>query len=127
MDAVERAEDAGCHSLHGYKTQHEEDEWEVRSVKVGEGCSVVAEGRYRARIDEWREKGRGTVARDVGDDPFSSFDQYCTASPRTAVSCLTSADMPFSGVAFSSPNRDSHMSGPATPSYCACDRRMIKR
>lgn len=54
IEGVERAEDAGCHSPHGFRSAPVADEWEFRSVALGEGASVVAEHRPRQRIDEWR-------------------------------------------------------------------------
>lgn len=54
IEGVERAEDAGCHSPHGYGSGPVADEWDFQSVALGEGASVVAEHRPRERIDEWR-------------------------------------------------------------------------
>lgn len=54
IEGVERAEDAGCHSPHGFRSAPAADKWEFRSVALGEGASVVAEHRPRQRIDEWR-------------------------------------------------------------------------
>lgn len=42
IEGVERAEDAGCHSAHGYGSGLVADEWDFRSVALGEGASVVA-------------------------------------------------------------------------------------
>lgn len=35
------------------------DEWAASSVAFGEGVSVIAEGRIRERVDEWRNACEG--------------------------------------------------------------------